>query len=80
MEKIFELLDETEGALNLDDAYDNVDCISSNLLNNIGSEAAKLKARGFIDWLPQNKLTLLITYAMRSIHVAKNISAGPVCL
>ncbi|KAL1383988.1 hypothetical protein pipiens_001359 [Culex pipiens pipiens] len=73
MDKIFDQLDETE-APNLDDGDEQLDCIPTSMLTNIGSEAAKLKARNAIDAIPENKLTMLITYAMRSIHSAKNLS------
>uniref|UniRef100_A0A1Q3FVX1 Nipped-B protein n=2 Tax=Culex tarsalis TaxID=7177 RepID=A0A1Q3FVX1_CULTA len=73
MDKIFDQLDETE-APNLDDGDEQLDCIPTSMLTNIGSEAAKLKARNAIDSIPENKLTMLITYAMRSIQSAKNLS------
>lgn len=79
MEKIFEQLDETEGPINLDDEEDEqYDCISTHLLAKISGEAAKLKSKNAIDTVPENQLTLLINYAMRSLHTAKNLSAGPV--
>ncbi|GAB0086695.1 Nipped-B protein [Sergentomyia squamirostris] len=77
MEKIFDQLDETEANLSLDDCDDNSECISTSLLNSISAEAAKLKVKGSFEMVPQNKLSLLITYAMRSVSVAKNMSAGP---
>lgn len=79
MDQILEQLDDPEAPLLLtEENYDNVDLIATNTLQTISAEAAKLKAKGnAIELLPQNKLTLLINYAMRSIHVAKNISAGP---
>ncbi|XP_058822555.1 nipped-B protein isoform X2 [Topomyia yanbarensis] len=73
MGKIFDQLDETE-APSLDDGDEQQDCIPTSMLSNIGAEAAKLKARNAIEAIPENKLTLLITYAMRSIHSAKNLS------
>ncbi|XP_062548441.1 nipped-B protein isoform X2 [Armigeres subalbatus] len=73
MGKIFDQLDETE-APNLDDGDEQFECIPTSMLSNISSETAKLKARNAIDAIPENKLTLLITYAMRSIHSAKNLS------
>ena len=76
MEQIFEQLDETEGPMNLDDADENFECVSTKLMSNIGSEAAKLKARHAIDSIPENKLSLLINYSMRSVHLAKNFSAA----
>lgn len=78
MEQILEQLDEPDAPINLDENYENSECIPQNLLHSISAEAAKLKAKGnAIELLPQNKLTLLINYAMRSINLAKNISAGP---
>lgn len=41
---------------------------------------AKLKAKGAVDVLNKNKLTLLINFAMRNVDVAKNLSAGPVSI
>lgn len=76
MEKVFEQLDDTE-LLSMDDNDENLECVTSSLLSNISSEAAKLKARASIDAIPEDKLTLLISYAMRSILSAKNLSAGP---
>lgn len=76
MEKIFEFLDDTE-AMNYDESDENLECISPSLLSNISAEAAKLKARASIDAIPEEKLTILINYAMRSVHSAKNFSAGP---
>ncbi|XP_055542159.1 nipped-B protein isoform X3 [Wyeomyia smithii] len=73
MGKIFDQLDETE-APSLDDPDEALDCIPTSMLSNIGAEAAKLKARNAIEAIPENKLTLLITYAMRSIQSAKNLS------
>lgn len=76
MEKVFEQLDDTE-VISMEDNDANLECISSSLLSNISAEAAKLKARASIDAIPEDKLTLLISYAMRSILSAKNFSAGP---
>lgn len=76
MEKIFEQLDDTE-IINYEENDDNLECISPSLLSNISAEAAKLKARASIDAIPEEKLTILINYAMRSVHSAKNFSAGP---
>lgn len=76
MEKVFEQLDDTE-LLSMDDNDENLECVTSSLLSNISAEAAKLKARASIDAIPEEKLTLLISYAMRSILSAKNLSAGP---
>lgn len=76
MEKVFEQLDDTE-VISMEDNDANLECISSSLLSSISSEAAKLKSRASIDAIPEEKLTLLISYAMRSIHTSKNLSAGP---
>lgn len=76
MEKVFEQLEDTE-SISMDDNYENLECVSASLLTNISAEAAKLKARASIDAIPEEKLTLLISYAMRSVHAAKNFSAGP---
>lgn len=76
MEKIFEQLDDTE-VISMEENDENIECISASLLTNISAEAAKLKARASIDAIPEEKLTLLISYAMRSVHAAKNQSAGP---
>lgn len=76
MEKIFEQLDDTE-VISMEDNDANLECISSSLLANISAEAAKLKARASIDAIPEDKLTMLISYAMRSLLSAKNFSAGP---
>uniref|UniRef100_A0A336LQA0 Nipped-B protein n=1 Tax=Culicoides sonorensis TaxID=179676 RepID=A0A336LQA0_CULSO len=76
MDQVLEELDETEAVVSLDED-ETPDCIPSQLLINISAECAKLKARNAIDALPENKLTLLISYAMRSLTVVKNISAGP---
>lgn len=78
MDQILEQLDDPDAAISLEDNFENIDCIPTNMLNNISNEAAILKAKGnAIEILPQNKLTVLINYAMRSIHVAKDSSAGP---
>lgn len=76
MENVFELLDDTE-VISMEDNDENLECITASLLSNISGEAAKLKARASIDAIPEDKLTLLISYAMRSIRTAKNNSAGP---
>lgn len=76
MENVFELLDDTE-VISMEDNDENLECITASLLSNISGEAAKLKARASIDAIPEDKLTLLISYAMRSILTAKNNSAGP---
>lgn len=77
MERIFEQLDETDTNVPVDEHDDDQECIPSGLLHSICSEAAKLKAKGTMDLVPSNKLSLLITYAMRSVNVAKNFAAGP---
>lgn len=76
MEKIFEQLDDTE-LISMEDNDENLECVTASLLANISAEAAKLKARASIDAIPEEKLTLLISYSMRSVLTAKNLSAGP---
>lgn len=76
MDQIFEQLDDTE-VISMEENDENIECIPSSLLANISAEAAKLKARASIYAIPEDKLTLLINYAMRSLHAAKNLSAGP---
>ncbi|EAA15100.4 AGAP009290-PA [Anopheles gambiae str. PEST] len=75
MNKIFDQLDETETPT-MEEGDEQYECISTGLLNSISAEAAKLKVRNAIDAIPENKLTLLISYAMRSIHSAKNLSGS----
>ncbi|XP_035909136.1 nipped-B protein isoform X2 [Anopheles stephensi] len=75
MSKIFDQLDETETPT-MEEGDEQYECIPTGLLNSISAEAAKLKVRNAIDAIPENKLTLLITYAMRSIHSAKNLSGS----
>lgn len=58
---------------------ESIECISPKMLHLMSNDVAKLKAKGVLDCIPKNKLTLLINYAMRNIYVAKNYSAGPVC-
>lgn len=77
IDKIFEQLDDTEGPINFDENEEPLECIPTHLLNNVSAEAAKLKARSAIDAIPEDRLVLLINYAMRSVHAAKNMSAGP---
>lgn len=48
------------------------------MLTQLTNDVAKLKAKGAIDFLPKNELTLLINFAMRNIDVSRNLSAGPV--
>lgn len=57
---------------------ENVECISSKMLTVVSNDVAKLKAKGALDSIPKNKLTLLINYAMRNVYLARNYSAGPV--
>lgn len=47
------------------------------MLAQLSTDVAKLKARGAVDSISKNKLTLLINFAMRNIDVSKNLSAGP---
>ncbi|KAL9928533.1 nipped-B cohesin loading factor isoform 2-T4 [Glossina fuscipes fuscipes] len=78
MEQIIELLDDTESPnFESDDIDENIECISSKMLNTMSNDVAKLKAKNVLDLIPKNKLTLLINYAMRNIYLAKNYSAGP---
>lgn len=79
MDRIFEQLDDTDPNVPVDgeDEDEDMECIPTLLLHSISAEAAKLKAKGTMDLVPANKLSLLITYAMRSLHVAKNFGAGP---
>uniref|UniRef100_A0A182MZ11 Nipped-B protein n=1 Tax=Anopheles dirus TaxID=7168 RepID=A0A182MZ11_9DIPT len=76
MGKIFDQLDETETPTADDGDEQQYECIPTGLLNSIGAEAAKLKVRNAIDAIPEPKLTLLISYAMRSVHAAKNVSGA----
>lgn len=77
-ERIFEQLDETDPNVPVDEQdEEEMECIPTLLLHSISSEAAKLKAKGTMDLVPSDKLSLLITYAMRSVNVAKNFGAGP---
>ena len=61
-----------------DDVDYHNDCISKKTLNQLSSDVAKLKAKGAVEALNKNKLTLLINFAMRNVDVVKNLSAGPV--
>lgn len=56
----------------------NSDCIPSKVLTQLSNDVAKLKAKGAVDAIPKNKLTLLINFAMRNVDVSINLSAGPV--
>lgn len=56
------------------------DCIPSKTLTQLTNDMAKLKAKGVVDAIPKNKLTLLINFAMRNVDVAANLSAGPVSI
>lgn len=62
----------------VDDVDENIECISSKMLNTMSKDVAKLKAKNVLDLIPKNKLTLLINYAMRNVYLSKNYSAGPV--
>ncbi|XP_055299107.1 nipped-B protein isoform X6 [Sitodiplosis mosellana] len=77
MENEIEHLQETEHFYNNDDVDYHNDCISKKTLNQLSSDVAKLKAKGVVDALNKNKLTLLINFAMRNVDVVKNLSAGP---
>lgn len=54
------------------------DCIPSKVLAQLTNDVAKLKAKGVVDAIPKNKLTLLINFAMRNVDISKNMAAGPV--
>ncbi|XP_061397240.1 nipped-B protein [Musca vetustissima] len=78
MDHIIELLDDTESPnFESDDVDENIECISSKMLNAMSNDVAKLKAKNVLDLIPKNKLTLLINYAMRNVYLAKNYSCGP---
>ncbi|XP_073824751.1 nipped-B cohesin loading factor isoform X2 [Musca autumnalis] len=78
MEQIIELLDDTESPnYESDEVDENVECISSKMLNAMSNDVAKLKAKNVLDLIPKNKLTLLINYAMRNVYLARNYSCGP---
>ncbi|KRF81724.1 nipped-B protein isoform X1 [Drosophila virilis] len=78
MDQIIEMLDDTESPnFDSEDVDDNIECISSKLLNTMSDDVAKLKAKQALDSIPKNKLTLLINYAMRNVYLARNYSAGP---
>uniref|UniRef100_A0A1I8MP61 Uncharacterized protein n=1 Tax=Musca domestica TaxID=7370 RepID=A0A1I8MP61_MUSDO len=78
MDQIIELLDDTESPnFDTDEVDENVECISSKMLNAMSNDVAKLKAKNVLDLIPKNKLTLLINYAMRNVYLAKNYSCGP---
>ncbi|XP_013107100.2 nipped-B protein isoform X1 [Stomoxys calcitrans] len=78
MDQIIELLDDTESPnFESDEVDENIECISSKMLNAMSNDVAKLKAKNALDLIPKNKLTLLINYAMRNVYLAKNYSCGP---
>ncbi|XP_037927462.1 nipped-B protein [Teleopsis dalmanni] len=78
LEQITEQIDDTETPnFESDDIDDNIECISSKMLNTMSNDVAKLKAKNALDSIPKNKLTLLINFAMRNVYLAKNYSAGP---
>ncbi|XP_055853643.1 nipped-B protein isoform X3 [Episyrphus balteatus] len=78
MEQIIEQLDDTEQPnFDSDEIDQNIECITSKMLNVMSNDVAKLKAKMVLDSIPKNKLTLLINYAMRNVYLAKNYSAGP---
>lgn len=62
----------------LDDIDYYSDCIPTKMLYQLSNDVAKLKAKGVVDAISKNKLTLLINFAMRNVDIAKNLSAGPV--
>ncbi|XP_036224403.2 nipped-B protein isoform X1 [Bactrocera oleae] len=78
LEQIIETLDDTEVPnFDTDDVDENIECISSRMLNIMSNDIAKLKAKYVLDVIPKNKLALLVNYAMRNVYLAKNYSAGP---
>lgn len=77
MEHELRRLEETEQPYNIEDIDYYSDCISTKMLSQLSNDVAKLKARGVVDSISKNKLTLLINFAMRNIDVSKNLSAGP---
>lgn len=78
-QNIFAIL-KTTVAFAISDDIDYSDCISKKVLNQLSSDVSKLKAKGCIDTVNKNKLTLLINLAMRNVDLVKNLSAGPVSL
>ncbi|KAH8272136.1 hypothetical protein KR018_001754, partial [Drosophila ironensis] len=78
MEQIIEILDDTESPnFESEEIDENIECISPKLLNIMSTDVAKLKAKQALDFIPKNKLTLLINYAMRNVYLARNYFAGP---
>ncbi|XP_054741971.1 nipped-B protein isoform X1 [Anastrepha obliqua] len=78
LEQIIETLDDTEiPNFDTDEVDENIECISSRMLNIMSNDIAKLKAKYVLDVIPKNKLALLVNYAMRNVYLAKNYSAGP---
>lgn len=80
MDHELQRLEETEQPNSIDDIDYFSDCIPSKILTQLTNDVAKLKAKGAVNQIPKNKLTLLINFAMRNVDVAKNFSAGPVRL
>lgn len=77
MEHELRRLEETENVYNIEDIDYYTDCIPPKMLSQLANDVAKLKAKGVVDYINKNKLTLLINFAMRNVDVAKNLSAGP---
>ncbi|XP_055384070.1 nipped-B protein [Condylostylus longicornis] len=78
IDNIIELLDDTEQPnFNSEETDETIEPIPSKMLSLLSNDVAKLKAKGVLDLIPKNKLTLLINYAMRSIYLARNYSSGP---
>ncbi|XP_017489313.1 PREDICTED: nipped-B protein-like isoform X2 [Rhagoletis zephyria] len=78
LEQIIETLDDTEVPnFDTDDVDENIECISSRMLNIMSNDIAKLKAKYVLDVIPKTKLAQLVNYAMRNVYLAKNYSASP---
>ncbi|XP_067623755.1 nipped-B protein isoform X2 [Eurosta solidaginis] len=78
LEQIIENLDDTEVPnFDTDDVDENIECISSRMLNIMSNDIAKLKAKYVLDVIPKNKMAILVNYAMRNVYLAKNYSASP---
>lgn len=78
MEHELRRLGESEHIYNVDDIDYYSDCIPSKSLTQLSNDVAKLKAKGVVDVINKNQLTLLINLAMRNVDIAGNLSAGPV--
>lgn len=77
MEHELRRLEESENVYNIEDIDYYTDCIPTKMLSQLSNDVAKLKAKGVVDYINKNKLTLLINFAMRNVDISKNLSAGP---